>query len=199
MTTTKQKQEQFMEMLKPVQPNLERFVLALVRDTETARDITAETIMIAFQRFETLRNSQAFLSFLFTIAVRVHRKQNNKAKRTQSIDQATVVDLLASGTPPDVAADIENLYRGLQALPAKQREAVVLFEITGLSMKEICEVQGGSLTAVKVRISRGRKKLAKVLGVDQTTQESREVEAQDKSNQEMNIETKQLYSIGISS
>ncbi len=199
MTTTKQKQEQFMEMLKPVQPNLERFVLALVRDTETARDITAETIMIAFERFETLRNSQAFLSFLFTIAVRAHRKQNNKAKRTQSLDQATVVDLLAPGTPPDVVADIENLYKGLQDLPAKQREAVVLFEITGLSMKEICEVQGGSLTAVKVRISRGRKKLAKVLGVDQTTQESRKVEAQDQSNQEMNIETKQLYSIGISS
>ena len=34
------------------------------------------------------------------------------------------------------------------------------------SMKEIQEVQGGNLIAVKVRISRGRKKLAKLLGVD---------------------------------
>ena len=199
MTTTKQKQVQFMEMLKPVQPNLERFVLALVRNTESARDITAETIMIAFERFETLRNSQAFLSFLFTIAVRVHRKQNKEAQRTQRLNHETIPDLLAPGTPPDVAVDIENLYKGLQALPAKQREAVVLFEITGLSMKEICEIQGGSLTAVKVRISRGRKKLAKVLGVHEAAQELRTTDSQGQSDQPVNIETKKLYSIGISS
>lgn len=38
-----------------------------------------------------------------------------------------------------------------------------MFEILGFSMKEIHEVQGGTLIAVKVRISRGRSELTRLL------------------------------------
>lgn len=196
MTTTQSKQSRFMELLKPVQPNLERFVLAMTRDTETARDITAETILVAFERFETLRNPQAFLSFLFTIAVRIHRKQRNRAQRTAPLDQEILPDIIAPDTPPDIAADISALYRALQSLPEKQREAVVLFEITGLRMKEIREIQGGTLTAVKVRISRGRKKLAEVLGVNERALNTGTRTSEE--NQSVTT-THEFYSIGIQS
>ena len=185
-----------MELLKPVQPNLERFVLAMTRDTETARDITAETILVAFERFETLRNPQAFLSFLFTIAVRIHRKQRNRAQRTAPLDQEILPEIIAPDTPPDIAADISALYSALQSLPEKQREAVVLFEITGLRMKEIREIQGGTLTAVKVRISRGRKKLAEVLGVSERALNTGTRTSEE--NQSVNT-THEFYSIGIQS
>lgn len=185
-----------MELLKPVQPNLERFVFAMTRDAETARDITAETILVAFERFETLRNPQAFLSFLFTIAVRIHRRQNNRAQRTQSLDQDVLPDMVAPDTPPDIAADISALYSALQDLPEKQREAVVLFEIMGLRMKEIREIQGGTLTAVKVRISRGRKKLAQILGVSEHSLNTKPRTSEE--SQAANT-TNEFYSIGIQS
>jgi RNA polymerase sigma-70 factor (ECF subfamily) len=59
--------------------------------------------------------------------------------------------------------DIELLYKALGQLPAKQKEALVLFEISGFSLKEIQEMQGGSLSAVKSRITRGREKLSLML------------------------------------
>jgi len=41
---------------------------------------------------------------------------------------------------------------------------VILFEISGLSLQEIVEIQGGSLSGVKSRIVRGRERLAVLLG-----------------------------------
>lgn len=154
-----------MELFAPLQGNLERFALAMTRDSEMARDLVAETTLIAYERFETLRSNAAFLSFLFTIAVRVNRGQQTRERRMEPIGEHHIRTLLDPGIAPDRAADISAVYAGLQQLPEKQREGVVLFEIMGLSMKEIRDIQGGSLTAVKVRISRGRKRLAEILGV----------------------------------
>lgn len=168
MTASQEKQRRFMELFEPVQQNLERFALAMTGDTETARDVIAETVMIAYERFGTLRSPQAFLGFLFTVATRVHRAQRRKRERTERLEEAMIADLLAPDIPPDTAADVAAVYAALQRLPEKQREAIVLFEIMGTPIKEIREIQGGTITAVKVRLSRGRRKLAELLGVSDT-------------------------------
>ena len=64
--------------------------------------------------------------------------------------------------------EVVLLYRALDELSASQREAVVLFEISGLSLEEVREIQGGSLSGVKSRISRGRQRLAELLGATDT-------------------------------
>lgn len=157
-----------MALLRPLQPNLDRFAYAMARDREEARDIAGETILIAWERFESVRQPQAFLSFLFTIATRVHRKRRAYQQRHPQLPDDHIADLYDTSTPPDIAADVGALHTALQQLPEKQREAVMMFELLGFSMKEIQQIQGGTLVAVKVRISRGRKRLAELLGVRQT-------------------------------
>jgi RNA polymerase sigma-70 factor (ECF subfamily) len=71
-----------------------------------------------------------------------------------------------SGTTPEASADVALLYEALKRLPAAQRESVVLFEISGLSLQEIRQIQGGSLSGVKSRVTRGRRRLAEILGAD---------------------------------
>jgi len=51
----------------------------------------------------------------------------------------------------------ENLER--RKLPDKQREAIVLFELSGFSIEEIRELQGGTISGVKMRLKRGRNQL----------------------------------------
>jgi len=51
----------------------------------------------------------------------------------------------------------------LERLPIREREAIVLFEITGLSIKEIQEIQGGTLSGVKSRMARARNRLKGML------------------------------------
>lgn len=179
-----------------MQASLERYVLALTGDRETGRDVVAETVLIAYERFETLRTPAAFLSFLFTIATRVHRQHLRVAKRTESIGEEQIEQLFDPGLMPDVAADIGAVYRALGKLPEKQREAVVLFEIMGVPMKEIVEIQGGTLTAVKVRISRGRKRLSVLLGVEDR-ERSEVVDRREARPDGSKVDETGIYSIGV--
>lgn len=162
------RQQRFMALLRPLQPNLERFAYAMARDREEARDIAGETILIAWERFDSVRHPEAFLSFLFTVATRIHRKRRGHSQRYSVLSDNYTAELCDTTTPPDVAADIGALHKALQQLPEKQREAITMFELIGFSMKEIQEIQGGTVVAVKVRISRGRKRLAQLLGAHKT-------------------------------
>lgn len=66
-------------------------------------------------------------------------------------------------TGADSKVQLKELYNALDQLPLKQKEAIVLFEISGLSLAEIQQIQGDSLSAVKSRIARARESLKKIL------------------------------------
>lgn len=155
-----------MGLFEPIHDRLEKFAFALTRDRDVAHEVIAETVLIAYEKFDSLRSHEAFLSFLFTIARRTHHKHRAKQARSERLDDLHANSLIDQRMAPDVQADISAVYAALDKLPEKQREAVVLFEILGLSMKEIRVIQGGTLVAVKVRVARGRRRLAAILGVD---------------------------------
>ncbi|MBL7999992.1 MAG: sigma-70 family RNA polymerase sigma factor [Candidatus Kapabacteria bacterium] len=156
------KQERFMHLFKPVQYRLERYALSLVRDRDEAKDVVGETVLKAYEHFEQLREDQAFLSFLFTIATRV--AQQRKFRRADRMSDEQIEDLFENYTSPEAATDVRILYTALDKLPAEQREALIMAEISGLSHKEIQDVQGGTISGIKVRIFRAKRRLAKLLG-----------------------------------
>jgi RNA polymerase sigma-70 factor, ECF subfamily len=195
MSLRSDKHDRFLTLLKKDQPALERYVLAMTRDTETAKDVVAETVLIAFERFETLKSHEAFLSFLFTIATRAYRRAEAKSARVPRAGEGAIEAMLDPGLSPETATDIAAVYRALALLPEKQREAVYLFEITGLSIREIQMIQGGTAVAVKVRISRGRRKLAEYLGVDELRREEKPTTGSKKENDEVDIDALHFLSL----
>lgn len=192
------KQQRFLSLFEPLQPHLQRFVLAMTRNEELTKDIIGETILIAFERIDALRHDEAFLSFLFTIATRVYRKRSREMERTVGIEPEDMATLFDQATPPDVAADIAALYRALEKLPQKQREAVLLYEVIGLSTQEIREVQGGTLVGVRVRIARARKKLARILGVDDATASPVRADQRERYDDSAPVDDIHIYSVRIS-
>jgi RNA polymerase sigma-70 factor (ECF subfamily) len=166
MSSTNEKQDRFMRLYEPVQRKLEHFALAMTRNSDAAREVVGDTLLVAYEQFDRLRHPEAFLSFLFTIATRTYRRQQKRAGIFSTFDERHSELLHDTAAPPDLAADIAAVYAAIDRLPEKQREAVVMFELLGFSMKEIRDVQGGTLVGVKVRVSRGRQKLATILGVD---------------------------------
>jgi RNA polymerase sigma-70 factor (ECF subfamily) len=160
------RREEFLLLLGPVYQRFENFVFAMTRDGEEARDLVAETLLRAYESFDRLKSREAFLSYLFSIASREAGRRRRRARWFGGWSQEAAEMLEWGGTPPDVGHDVELLYRALATLPHQQREAVVLFEIAGLSLREIQEIQGGTLSGVKVRIHRGRRRLAGLLGVE---------------------------------
>ena len=87
-----------------------------------------------------------------------------KSARSQPFSDTDLENFVDERNAPDSNADVDHLYAALAKLPKKQREAIMMSEITGLKLEEVARVQGASLSAVKSRVSRGRKKLVKLLG-----------------------------------
>ena len=165
------RRERFMHLYKPLQPRLERFVSAMTNDREETRDLVAETTLSAYEKFDTLRDERAFLSWIFTIASRLYKKRHLRERWYGSYNEEQARRIPDPGTSPEVSADVALLYNALAQLPEQQREAVVLFEIADLPLKKICEIQGTSLSGVKSRVTRGRQRLAKLLGVEEQRSE----------------------------
>jgi RNA polymerase sigma-70 factor (ECF subfamily) len=161
-----QRKARFMELFLPVRDRLHRFARAMARTAEDADDLVSETVLAAFEGFDTIRDQKAFLSFLLTIAVRRHRSTIGRRKFFGEYDEGTAGSIPHPGPAPDAAAESAMLHAALGRLPGTQREAIVLFELAGLSLEDVREVQGGSLSGVKSRIVRGRRRLAELLGAN---------------------------------
>ena len=104
-----------------------------MRDREEGRDLVSETILIAYEHFDNLRDERAFKSYLYTTATRLAHRRQKRDKKFTPFDPVLAETLHDNGTAPDARIDVELLYNALSQLPDTMREAVVLFEISGLS------------------------------------------------------------------
>lgn len=162
-----EKQKLFMALFDPVNERLSRYIQSVVWNSEDAKDIMGETVLVSYQSLDKLKDNEAFLYFLFGIASRIIKQRERKRKLWQifSTNQSAKQQQNVPANP-ESKLDMELFYKSLLKLKLKEREAIVMFEISGFSLKEIQEVQQDSLSAVKMRLSRAREKLAKLMGIN---------------------------------
>ena len=67
------------------------------------------------------------------------------------------------GPNADDAFQYQELYEAIGTLPLKEKSAILLFYVSGYSVKEIAKITGSSQLAVKQQLSRGRSKLREIL------------------------------------
>lgn len=160
----------FLTLYKPVHASFARFCHAKAYGLVEAEDLISESITCALERFHTLKNEKAFLSFLFSIASNLVHKQNRRLKFRAEQTEASM-DKASSQMEGDDLMDVRLLYEALAQLPEATEEALILFEISGFSIKEVADIQNSGESAVKQRLKRGRVKLAQLLGADTLTKE----------------------------
>ncbi|WP_070137109.1 RNA polymerase sigma factor [Crocinitomix algicola] len=169
---SKTKQIAFLKLYEPVHERFERFCRVRVYGDGDYRDLMHETLLKAFEKFETLRSEKAFLSFLFSIAIRILSNQNRKRKvgRWDSDEEANrIIDCNADSSQ---RLELTVFYEILGKLPDDQRESLILFEISGFSIREVAELQNSSESAVKQRLRRGRLKLKELYSTKYLTIDS---------------------------
>jgi RNA polymerase sigma-70 factor (ECF subfamily) len=71
--------------------------------------------------------------------------------------------LSTAETPVELQIEIQHLYQQLDKLDPDTRDCIILFEISGFSIKEIMTIQNAGESAVKQRLSRGRKQLMELM------------------------------------
>jgi RNA polymerase sigma-70 factor (ECF subfamily) len=97
---------------------------------------------------------------LFRIAHNTALDFLRRRNRQDALRSAEEVDMIAD--PADAVSSREIAGAGLRTfmrLPLVQRSSVILMDVLGCSLREVCEVMDSSLPAVKAALHRGRAQL----------------------------------------
>lgn len=163
------KQAQFMKAYAPCHDPFIRYCSALAYGKMDTEDLVQDVLLSAFQHFDRIRKRGELLHYLIRAARnRSISKWRKRKFQTEWVDKHSD-HLAAKGISPEMRLDIQFLYRTLDRLPGHQRDALVLFEISGFSMKEIAVIQASTEGAIKTKISRARKQLKRLMFEKSTT------------------------------
>jgi len=146
-----------------------RFCRQILGHEEDARETCQDTFVRAYDGLTGFewRNRARFSTWLFRIALNLCRDRMRSAhqKRRQITDPISDTSRPATGVShqPDESLlrheDMQKLRRGLDALPPRLREALVLFAIEDLSHRQCAEILRCSERAVEGRVHRARQRL----------------------------------------
>lgn len=152
-----------MSLYKPKHEAFVRFCTVKAYGIMETEDLVNETIAAVYQKLDGLRSEKAFLSYLFSTASNICKNEIRRKKIIfyQAEFEEDQLNIMAERE--DEKVDVTFLYKALNLLSPDQKDAIVLFEISGFSIKEIAELKKTSEDSIKQRLHRGRKKLAELL------------------------------------
>jgi RNA polymerase sigma-70 factor (ECF subfamily) len=162
---------QFTALYEDVHQQAWRLALYLCGRREDAEDLLAEAVANSIRAFDRLKDSTKFRAWFLRSLRNLHIDHLRRRKRQLDVadfggDQAVWERL---GRYPTVSGparrvELRQVFRALDRLPENLRTPLLLVGIEGYELAETAEVMGLSVSAVKVRIHRARKKLLELLG-----------------------------------
>ena len=138
-------------------------------DPEEAADALQDAMVSAFRQAAGFRGDAAVTTWLHRIVVNacLDRIRRRAARPVLGGLDEQAIDALAPRQPvaeerADTALDVTA---ALRSLPPEQRAALVLVDMEGYPVAEVAEMLDCAVGTVKSRCSRGRVRLAALLGV----------------------------------
>jgi RNA polymerase sigma-70 factor (ECF subfamily) len=137
---------------------------------DEAEDLTQEIFLKVFRSLDKFNRDADFSTWLSSVARNycIDHYRSSKREKEVVVEDALAYDLAPalSGNPYRALEDQDRrslVRRGLEQLPGKLREAVVLRDLQGLSYQEMALRLALPEGTVKSRINRGREELARLL------------------------------------
>ena len=145
-------------------PRIFRFILASLRDRESAENLTQECFVRAYKAREQFRGAASIPTWLLQIAANLVRDHESSGRlkfwrRALKTDLADVMDVIPDGQMSaesmiSAKQDVEAIWRVAAKLSERQRTVLLLRFVEDLSLLEIVEVTGMKLGTVKTHLFR---------------------------------------------
>ena len=148
-----------------------RIAFRLVKNVETAEDLTQEAFIKAYQNLEHLNDKTKFKSWLFRIISNICVSWLRKREvETISLETLPCLDGISGAidfVTPDHILDQACLYelvmKAIEALPEKNRIVVTLHYINGWSYEKISDFLAVPKSTISGRMQMAKKQLKETL------------------------------------
>lgn len=166
---------EFLALYEPIHDAFARYCAAIAYGKIEVDDLIQDCLAVAWTNFRQLKDREKLLHYMMKVAKHKVYSFLRKPKFQEEIAENFAERLLAKGANAQTILEVQELYLMLDRLPASQKQAVILFEISGFSMAEIAKIQGSTEGAVKTKISRGRALLKSFYEQDQPQEKMQSV------------------------
>jgi RNA polymerase sigma-70 factor (ECF subfamily) len=160
----------FSVLVRKYQKPIYNLMYRLTGSSDQAADLTQEALIKAYGNLERFRPGRAFFSWLYAIGLNHGRDFLRKNKLRHYVEwdpeyMALSNDLNEHQNRLDDQLDFQRLETALNQMPLVYREAVILRYHEDMSMRDTAAALEVSLSAAKMRVSRGLEMLRQILKV----------------------------------
>lgn len=147
----------------------------LLGNAHDAQEVSQDAFLKAFRSLTTLQKPEAFGGWLLRIVsnLSLNFRRGRRLRQQMPLDDlfgnAEQNDPQAGGDSTDPLRTLQGkelgrkLQEALEALPEKQRLAILMFTIEQMPQKQVADILECSVEAVKWHVFQGRKKLKETL------------------------------------
>jgi RNA polymerase sigma-70 factor (ECF subfamily) len=148
--------------------SVKKFILAYVKDEWVADDLIQETFIKIQKNLNSVKDPSKLSSWIFRVAYNLCHDHFRQSKRS-SLNQRSMQQEIVTFKEAVVQKELEQHQMGecvqdkMDLLPPDYRSVLILSDIMAFNQKEIAEILDISVSNVKVRIHRARKKFRSIL------------------------------------
>jgi RNA polymerase sigma-70 factor (ECF subfamily) len=147
-------------LLVAMRPRLHRYASRMVGSVIDGEDVLQDALIKAVEARPAVGVIQNPESWLFRIIHNTALDFLRRRVRQEALRSAEEVEMMADPADDILSRQIAaTSLRTFMHLPVAQRASVILADVLGCSLQEICEVMDYSLPAVKAALNRGRTRL----------------------------------------
>jgi len=156
-----QDEDGFRAALVRLMPALRGYGRALGGSVSTADELVQETLLRALANNRRPEQPGELRAWLFTILRNARLTSLRVGRRTEALEEG--MEPAEAGTGAHDHLALGELARAMLALPAPQREALVLMGAQGLPAAEAARICGVAEGTMRARLSRARHTLRRTL------------------------------------
>ena len=159
----------FEEIMKHSEKRVMRMTWRMLGNEADARDAAQEVFLRVYKYLGRFKQDQPFFAWVYQITLNVCRDIAKKRQQynTQFIsldnghEAASAVDDNQAGAEESLirVQERELMLRAIATLPERERAAILLRDLEGLSTEEVADIMKSTATTVRSQISSARQKI----------------------------------------
>ena len=159
---------QFLDEISGSVPALRRYARALTRNADRADDLVQDCLERAIRKQRLWAPTGPLQAWLFKILLNVYRNDaRHQRHRGDHVPLDTLLVEPAIPPPQPGRIALGEMSRAIDALPAEQREALLLVVVEGVSYEQAAGILGIPAGTLMSRLSRARAALRIMTGVSE--------------------------------